>query len=169
MAVFKDNEWRERLDWNLLLNGACTLYYRPEILAQDEAWLREHGYEVHVFDCASWTSEDAFHEQISRDLGFPDYYGRNLAALNDCLAEMNVPDEGGLALRFNRFDLLAQTLPEFAWHVLDNIEEKSRMHLLFGHRLIALVQSDNPRIQFKPVGARPIVWNWKEQVNRLRG
>jgi RNAse (barnase) inhibitor barstar len=168
MAVFKEDEWRGRLDWTLLLNGACTLYHRPEILAQDVAWLREHGYEVAVFDCDAWTSEEAFHEDVSRALDFPDYYGGNLAALNDCLAEMNVPDEGGLALQLNRFDQFAHTFPELAWHVLDILEGNSRLHLLFGHRLIALVQSDDPRIQLEPVGARPIVWNWKEQVGRSR-
>jgi RNAse (barnase) inhibitor barstar len=168
MAVFKGDEWRERRDWNLLLNGACTLYFRPEILAQEVAWLREHSYEVRAFDCASWKSEEQFHTEVSQVLGFPDYYGGNLDALNDCLAEMDVPDEGGLALQFNRFDHLAHALPEFAWHVLDIIEDNSRHHLLFGHRLIALVQSDDPRIRFKPVGARSIRWNRKEWLDSSR-
>jgi RNAse (barnase) inhibitor barstar len=169
MAVFKDDEWRARRDWDLLLSGACTLYYRPEILAQDVAWLREHSYEVHAFDCAAWDSEELFHTEISQALGFPRYYGGNLSALNDCLAELDVRDEGGLALQFNRFDHLARTLPEFAWHVLDIIEDNSRHHLLFGHRMIALLQSDDPRLEFKPVGARPIVWNWQEQTGRFGG
>jgi RNAse (barnase) inhibitor barstar len=169
MAVFKVSEWRERRDWDLLRNGACTLYFRPEILVQDVDWLREHSYDVRTFDCASWDSEEQFHAEVSQALSFPDYYGGNLSALNYCLAELDVPDAGGLALQFNRFDHLAHTLPEFAWHVLDVIEDNSRHHLLFGHRLIALLQSDDPRLELKPVGARPIVWNWKEQTGRFGG
>ena len=40
---------------------------------------------------ARCTSQDALHEFVAKKLGFPDYYGANLAALADCLSEMGEP------------------------------------------------------------------------------
>ena len=36
-------------------------------------------------------TRDQLHDYISDALGFPDYYGANLSALADCLAETAVP------------------------------------------------------------------------------
>lgn len=40
---------------------------------------------------ARCTSQEALHEFVAKKLGFPDYYGANLAALADCLSEMGEP------------------------------------------------------------------------------
>lgn len=40
---------------------------------------------------ARCTSQEELHEYIMRKLGFPEYYGGNLAALADCLSEMCSP------------------------------------------------------------------------------
>ena len=40
---------------------------------------------------ARCTTQDELHAYLKRKLGFPDYYGGNLAALADCLSEMGVP------------------------------------------------------------------------------
>ena len=37
------------------------------------------------------SSQDELHTYIANELGFPDYYGKNLSALADCLSEMGVP------------------------------------------------------------------------------
>jgi len=37
--------------------------------------------------------ETTFHHRIAAALGFPDYYGRNLDALWDCLTELDSPVE----------------------------------------------------------------------------
>ena len=37
------------------------------------------------------TSEQAIHEYLKEQLSFPDYYGKNLSALADCLSEMGNP------------------------------------------------------------------------------
>ena len=36
-------------------------------------------------------NSDMLHDFLKESLGFPDYYGRNFAALADCLAEMGEP------------------------------------------------------------------------------
>ena len=170
MAFFRDEtEDFQRLDWSLLQNGAITLYYRPEFLTEDAEWLKTHYYRLDTFDCSAWGSVEDMHEAIAAGLDFPDYYGRNLDALNDCLTDIEIPEASGRVLIFRRYDMFAAKFPREAQDVLDIIENKSRFLLLFGRRLLALVHSDDPRISFEPVGARPVMWNRREWLNKSRG
>jgi hypothetical protein len=170
MAAFKDNDADLlRLDFRLLRDGPTTLYFQPSVLADDCAWLASHGYRRDRFDCSTWlTSQDA-HAQLATTLEFPDYYGHNLDAFNDCMSYVEIPDEGGRALVLSRYDVLNRAMPEFAAHVLDIVATQSRHHLLFGRRLIALVQSDDPDIAFEPVGACAVGWNPRERLYSTRG
>lgn len=38
-------------------------------------------------DCSAIDTADGFHEALAQALDFPDYYGKNLDALYDCLTE----------------------------------------------------------------------------------
>jgi hypothetical protein len=169
MAVFRNEaEEFERLDWDLLQDGAVTLYFRPQLLAADVDWLKDHDYRVDRFDCSLWVDESEMHKALARQLEFPEYYGRNLHALNDCLSDLEISDEGGRVLVFNKYDSFAAKAPHVAWSVLDIMETNSRGLLLFGKRLIILVQSDDPAISFEPVGGRAVVWNSAEWLDQSR-
>lgn len=170
MAIFRNEpDDLQRLDWLLLQNGAVTLYFRPQVLVEDVEWLKGHDYRVDSFECSVWVSESQMHEALSRGLEFPPYYGRNLNALNDCISDIEIPEEGGRVLVFSRYDSFAARFPDVAWSVLDIMEINSRRLLLFGQRLIVLVQSDDPELFFEPVGGRPVMWNRKEWLARSRG
>lgn len=170
MAVFRDDpeEW-QRLDLSLLKNGSVHLYHRLSVLEEDVEWLGGHGYLLDSFDCSRWETERVMHEELAGRLAFPDYYGKNLDALNDCLGEVGVPDSGGRVLVFRRYDAFTANAQKVAWHVLDIIDRNAWLHLLFGRRLFALVQSDNPRIEFPLIGSRPAMWNPREWLNKSRG
>jgi RNAse (barnase) inhibitor barstar len=159
----------QRLDWGILQNGAIALYHRPAILDEDITWLAQHDYRIYQLDGASWESSRSFHADARRVLHFPEDYGDNLAALNDCLSELPVPSDGGAAIVMRRFDVLARHDPWLAHAVLDTLESASRRFLLFGRRLVALVQSDDPRIRFERVGERPVCWNAREWLDASRG
>lgn len=170
MAVFGDDPQEcQRLDLRLLKNGSIHLYYRPAVLAEDVEWLRQHDYRVDIFDCSRWEAEEVMHEEFARRLNFPGYYGKNLDALNDCLSDLDVPDVGGRVFVFHRYDVFNASVGKVAWHVLDIIDGNSWLHLLFGRRLFALVQSDNPRMEFPPLGSRSAGWNPREWLNQSRG
>lgn len=171
MAVFRDEDIYvyERFDYELLQNGAINLYYSAQVLAEAIEGLKNHQYLIDEFDCSLWGDEEIFHNIIAEKLGFPGYYGKNLDALNDCFRDLEIPEESGRAFVFHRYDLFASKLPKTAWHILDIIEDNSRFRLLFGRRLIALVQSDDPRIIFENLGARSAGWNRKEWLNSSRG
>ena len=167
MAVFHERD-SQRLDWTLLRNGPVTLYYRSEILGTDLAWLQEQGYHVDQFDCMGWHTVDALHDAVAIQLKFPDYYGRNLHAFNDCLSDLLIPEQSGRVLVFHRYDSFAARFREVAWQVLDIVAVQSRYFLLVEQRLIALVQSDDPRIAFAPLGACPVRWNSRELLDKHR-
>lgn len=173
MAFFKRKEKApaevERLDWRLLERGAVALYYKGSVLSQDLAWLRHQRYVVHELDAAQWQEPAHFHDAVRGTLGFPVYYGKNLASWIECVAELAVPDDGGMALVFRRFDAFAKAQPQLAQTILDSLETTSRRFLLTGRRLIALVQSDDPRIRFERVGAMPVTWNPREWLDSDRG
>lgn len=89
--------------------------------------------------------------------------------MNDCIGDIEISDQSGRVLVFNKYDSFATKFPHVAWSVLDIMESNSRDLLLFGKRLIILVQSDDPGISFEPVGGRGVGWNRKEWLNRSRG
>ena len=170
MAVFSgDPSEFERLDWRLLQNGPIALYLRREVLDPDVAWLREQRYEVTEIDCAAWSDPERMHVAIAAALSFPDYYGKNLHALNDCLSDLAIPAEGGLALVLSRFDAFASRHRDVAQALLDVLASNARRFLLFGRRLLVLVQSDDPRLAFAPVGATEVGWNPTEWLDKSRG
>ncbi len=163
MAPLRWPEDRSRLDFDLLRESPVTLYRSRDVLAEHVAWLRQHHYVVHEFDCSGWSSEEDFHDAASSTLGFPSYYGRNLDAFNDCLCAIAVPEEGGTVLAFRSFDVFQRLCPGPAWHILDIVARWSRFFLLTGRRMMALVQSDDPGLRVEPVGARPVLLNNDEQ------
>ena len=173
MAFFKRKERVptevERLDWRLLERGAVALYHKGTVLSQDLAWLRQQRYVIHELDAAAWREPAHFHDAAGSALGFPAYYAKNLASWIDCVAELPVPDESGMALVFRRYDAFAKAQPQLAQTILDSLETTSRRFLLTGRRLLALVQSDDPRIRFERVGAMPVTWNPREWLDSDRG
>lgn len=42
-----------------------------------------------IIDCAAIADRSAFHDILSTALGFPDWYGKNLDALHDCLSAIS--------------------------------------------------------------------------------
>ncbi len=170
MAIFEQtkDDWN-RLDYRLLRDHPVTLYHRQDVLDNDLRWFEEHGYKSHRFEASGWSTLDNFHLEVRAALGFPDYYGRNLDAFNDCLRDLAISASGGTILVFVTFDKFAAAFPEQAWVILDIIAQRSRRTLLHGRRLLALVQSDDPRIELRPVGATVVGWNPREWLKKDRG
>lgn len=146
-----------------MANGFVTLFYRAEVLIRNVEWLEAHGYQVVELDAARWTTEEAFHGDVAAALGFPDYYGQNLDALNDCVRDIATfeyctsPEATGFALVIRNFDLFIERLPEVAHIVLDTFVDQARYGALFGHRMLYLIQSNDPHTRLEPVGAQPVM------------
>lgn len=150
--------------YRLAMNGFVTLFWRTEVLEDTVGWLVEHGYDVVRLPAAEWTSQADFHRDIRVALDFPDHYGDNLDAFNDCLRDLATRggNGAGLVLVLAGYDAFASREPRAAQVILDVIADQSRTGALFGHRMLCLVQSDDPRLTFVPVGATAVGWNPEE-------
>lgn len=175
MAAFEPNdELSQDLALRLLANTSVTMFWRRQVLDTTIEWLVERGYQVTVMDASAWSTESDLHREIALALSFPDYYGRNLDALNDCMRDVVaheygwVPEATGLALAFTGYDRFAAVCPRSAHVVLDLMANHSRTAALFGGRLMCLVQSDDPQIRFDDVGATPVTWNDAEWSDSRR-
>lgn len=158
-----------QLDRQLLQNGPITLYFKRQVLEEDAEWFCQQNYEVVTFDCREWKSPDDFFTDVSQRLSFPEYFGRNLNAFNDCLSEIALPRKRGMVLIFLGFETFTARHPRLAEGILDIIATNAYRFLLDSYQLITLVQSDNPKLSFQPVGAHPVLWNPREWLNKNRG
>lgn len=96
------------------------------------------GYIVERFDCSSWADDAAMHDDFSARFAFPDYYGRNLPALDDCLTDtdvLRVPAAAGLVITLEHVD----AGPEHRV-VVEILARASRYWSLFGRRIIVLIE-----------------------------
>lgn len=104
------------------------------------------------------------HGQLKQKLNFPDYYGKNFDALNDCLTDIQISETGQIVV-FNHLDSIDIKTIQI---LLDVFADNSRKHMLFGERLIVLAQVDNPVFKIDPVGATTVSWNKQEWLNSKR-
>ena len=109
MAAFDpETDLTQDRAFRLLSNTSVTLFWGLQVLEETVAWLSAHGYQVTAIDASRWSTEHDLHGDIAEALSFPDYYGRNLDALNDCMRDVVsqdyrwAPETRGLALAFNQ-------------------------------------------------------------------
>ena len=163
------------IEFQLLQDSPVTLFWQRTALSETAAQLTERGYHVVALDPSSWLGEEEMHRQLATAFGFPDYYGSNLSALIDCLRDVVVHDYGwpadsaGLAVTLVGYDAFASRSGDLAWRLLDILARASRDALLFGGRLVCLVQSEEPGTRIEPVGALSVGWNPGEWLTSSRG
>lgn len=165
----------ESFDIDLLQNGAVSLYWDRAVLNQACTLLASLGYDVVRLDAGSWHDVSGMFEEFAAAFAFPDYFGCNLAALNDCLSDVAAGGYGGdavierLALVLTGFDSFAGKEPHAAYALADMVADQSRSALLLGHRMLCLLHVDDSRFALPPVGAQPVVWNPAEWLDSKRG
>ena len=166
MAIFKQTaEDMKRMDYRILRDSPVALYFNRVDYENVCAWFRLHSYQMYHFDCTEWIANNDRNRQpldiydtLYEVMGLPmANNGYNLDALRDDFMEMKVSQEGGAVIELFRFDVIVNHMPQFAWHFLDIIAEVSRINLLFGQRLLALIYSDDSTVSIEPVGACPVI------------
>ena len=160
-------------DFALLRDGGLALFRRPAVLDDAEQELRGLGYDQVRLDTGGWTESD-LHDAFASALTFPGYYGRNLNALADCLYDVAHGDYGwaptstGLVVRVDGFGNFAERAHDLAAAVARVLAEASRAGLLFGHRLLWLLQVDDGAFRPGPVGCVHLPWNRREWLDADR-
>ena len=161
------NEEKIEKDIEILKDGPICKYFKNGILDEDLNWFNNNNFEIIEVNCRNWNRKNA-HQNLKIALNFPDYYGENLNAFADCLTDMYNKRYKGLILVFRRYDNFVEEDGKFAEAILDIIAKESRVWLLTGQKLIGLIQSDNPDLDFPELGGTSPSWNGIEWLNENR-
>lgn len=167
MPVFEKNEETfERLDWQILQERATNLYYSAYIFTQDCKWFRNFAYELTLFTCAEWYEAHDMYVALAKGLHVAAYDGHSVNWLNETLDQLPISDKSGRVLAFTHFDQFFQRRPFEAYHLINAIEHSSRHFLIYGQRLLALIQADDPHFDSKihPVGEVKVQYNARERL-----
>ncbi len=142
-----------------LVRGALGIVLDRAVLGQILSDLRARNYRVAAFDCRPWDPTSAA-DQLAEVLAMPPSLPRNLSTVGSWLSELARTDNPygepvlRLALVLGVYDdFLSRHRPE-ALSLLDAIAQATRMARLFDHRIVPLVQSDDPELT---LGAVPTV------------
>ena len=154
-------------DIEILKDGPICKYYKNSILDEDMHWFIDNGFDVYDITVRNWDKNN-FHKHLKKELNFPDYYGENLAAFNDCLGDMYNDRYKGVVIIFRRYDEFLNNERSSAEAILDIIATESRNWLLKGKKLIGLIQSNEPNLVLPKLGGISPNWNLAEWMNDSR-
>ena len=135
------------------------MFWSNTLLRETLDWLEQQGYETVEVDASNLSDTAALLDELASALDFPDYFGRNLAAFNDCMGDVAAGDYGsnldatGFVLVFRAYDTFVRRDPAAAHAVLDMLANQFRNGALIVHRMMCLLQSDDPKLHLSPVGA----------------
>jgi len=77
-----------------------------------------------IIDGKTILSKEDLHEHIARELDFPEYYGRNLDALFDCLSEISRP----VCFTIEEQELLEDSLGQYAVNLFLLLHDVSQIN-----------------------------------------
>jgi len=169
-----DAPFSHPFDYRLVQNTFVSMFSSPAVLREATDWLAEHGYHVVTLNAATWAGTDDMHRKLAAALDFPSYYGRNLNAFSDCLSDVATGDYGlppgatGLVLVLLGIEVFAASHRGTAQALLNAFAVQARNAALIGSRMMCLVQSNNPKLRFEPVGATQVWWNDAEMFGANR-
>lgn len=152
-----------RADWLLLQSGAINLFWRKTYYDETKRDLAALGYRI--LD-VPYMSYDQFILDLSEAVGSS--WDGNLDALNDDLSPFSFIGTN-TAICISRFQALMSFDARLGLTLLQIIEDQSRCHLLFGQRLIALIQTDDADFRSGATSRVEANWNYREWIDANRG
>jgi RNAse (barnase) inhibitor barstar len=92
--------------------GTAGVYQLSESASAVEDAAAELGYATWQIDCGGVTSKAGLLRAIAETLGFPDWFGENWDALEDCLTDLSWREAPGYVLVLDHCGPLSRTDPE---------------------------------------------------------
>lgn len=133
------------VDFDMARNGFVGRADDSERRAETVGWLEAAGYRVLRFDAANWNGTREMLREIGQALTFPDSFGMNLDALDDCLGDVAEGEYGwtggetGIVLLFTSFSDFRSVDDTAATALMDIVSSRSRYAALFGNRILTVV------------------------------
>ena len=84
----------------------CIHFKMPESIESLKIGLAEVGFLVNELDSSSIIDDETLFSIVSDALNFPDYFGRNWNAMDECLADLDLSTSTGLVLIINNASYL---------------------------------------------------------------
>lgn len=161
----------DRSDWPLFRSGAVNLYRRAEVF--EDAILDLITLRYRILRLRFQTIPQ-FQNDLSLALNWQEQFGYfpwtgNLDALNDGFRSEPFDSAEDNAVCIENFDALVKSDPTLSFALLDMIACHSRAYLLFGKRLVGLIQTNDPKFSCPGIGKSSAMWNEAEQLDRARG
>jgi hypothetical protein len=150
----------------MLLNSGHLHMYRHR-WARDRlvADLTSSGYPMIGVDLSTCVDADTVRDAfIAAVPDWPAGYGRgSWAGFNDGLTDHLLHRERPLVVVvITGFDRCYSRGPDDSLALLDLLAGVARWHLLFGRRLICLIETDDPDLSLPTLGAEHVGWNRHE-------
>ncbi len=150
-------------DFKYLEHVGVTFFIRKKLLESAVSELSGLGYHVIRLH---FDNHDQFDQLIADQFKWKEQFGyepwnRSFDALNDGLRgePFNTSDKSVICIEdYERLDAAYNS----AWHFLDLIEHHSREYLLFGKRLVGLIQTNDSNFDPPEIGMRQPKWNRDE-------
>jgi hypothetical protein len=142
------DDQRQRFDWTLLQSGFVFRYAARFQFDSACTRLTDLGYLVHELHAQEWTCVEDMHTAFAASMSFPDYYGRNLDALDDVLSDVATfsygsdPATAGTVLAIADFDVLLQIDYRTGRKILEIFARQARLAALYGHPMLCLVETN---------------------------
>lgn len=136
-----------------LATGAVGMIYDRTVLGAVMGDLAAKDYRVAAFDTRRWTNPLAVGQDLGAALGMPESLPRTLPVVGSYLQELARSDEpyGDPCLRLvvvlGVFDDFLARHRATALLLLDELGQAARMAHLFDHRILVIVQSDDPDLE----------------------
>lgn len=153
----------------LLHLGPLALYSNAQFLEEDLGKLAAESFDIRTLHASTWKDGDSPHADLQSCLGLPDHYGKNLNALSDCMHDLVISDDGGMAIVIRDYDKFTTHSPDFAKGILDVLVSGARFLQMFGKTLLILVHTNDVDASYGPLGATHAHWNPREFVRADRG
>lgn len=155
MIEFKNEpETWKRLDYEIISRGFLKPYNDYEVLKDNVEWLISEGYKTIEFDCTEWRDKEIMHKTLHSQFDFPNYYGHNWDALQECLNEIEI-QENGLVVIFDNFNSMNI---KHAHTLIDVFVSSAQRHLIFSERLLVLIKVESRNFILNPFGERNFYW-----------
>jgi RNAse (barnase) inhibitor barstar len=92
--------------------GTAGVYLLTESASSIEAAAQEHEFAVWLVDCSGIATKAGLLRAIAETLAFPDWFGENWDALEDCLTDLSWHDAPGYVLVLENCGALSRADPE---------------------------------------------------------
>jgi hypothetical protein len=144
-AFSTDDVIGNRLDFEIARDGFVRRLPSGVALRDAVSWFRREGYRVVEMEAEGWVDDRHMLAAFAAALSFPDHYGMNLNALNDCMSDVAEAEygwdtsEAGVVLVLVGHDRFTERLPRTAHHVQDILQRQGGYAALFGNRLLTIL------------------------------